>query len=351
MKVGIVGLPNVGKSSLFNLLTHASARVDRYPFTTIEKNVGVVSVPDGRLEQIGRLTKPRKLTPAHVDFVDIAGLVKDASKGEGLGNRFLAHIREAHLILHLVRNFSLPDIPHVFDSVYPDRDVEVVETELAIADLGVVEKRLTSLHKEPKTPENHILLEALEKTEKTLARGFAPPPLSAEERQSVQEFGLFVTKPVIYAVNCSDTEPADRAGFPKAASRTNLLFSAALEEGLSDFPEAEQREMRSSLGLDPDGPASIVSKSFRELDLIRFYTIKGDESRAWAAPRGTTAFDAAAMIHTDIAAGFIKTEVLGCDELVAAGDFHLARDAGKVKTEGKGYVVQDGDVLLIRFRT
>jgi len=351
MRVGIVGLPNAGKSSLFNLLTEASARVDSYPFTTVEKNVGVVTVPDERLDTIGRLLKPEKLTPAHIDFVDIAGLVKGASKGEGLGNKFLANIREAHLILHLLRNFSSPDIPHVFDTIDPDRDADIVETELAIADLTVVQKRLERLRKETKTSKNRILLQVLEKLKQPLEKGFTRPALSREERKSVKSLGLFITKPTIYAVNCSDTESVDKSRFPRVASKTNLLFSAALEQGMGDFSADEKTELRRSLGLAPEGPAGVVSRCFRELNLIRFYTIKGKESRAWAAPAGTTAIEAAGMIHSDIAKGFIKTEVLNYDDLTDAGDFHIARDTGKVKIEGKNYAVQDGDVLLVKFRT
>ncbi|UCG43842.1 MAG: redox-regulated ATPase YchF [candidate division WOR-3 bacterium] len=350
MKVGIVGLPNTGKSSLFNLLTRASARVDSYPFTTIDKNVGVVLVPDDRLDNIGRLLKPEKLTPAHIRFVDIAGLVKGASKGEGLGNRFLAHIRETDLILHIVRNFSSPDIPHVFEDVDPDRDVEVVEAELAIADLAVIGKRLERLHREPKTPENRLLSAALDKLEPALQQGLHCPEMTEEEQESVRELGLFKTKPVIYGVNCSDSDPVDPGRFPKLASRTLLLFSAALESGMQEFAEEEKAEMRTSLGLAPEGPDGIVARCFDTLDLIRFYTVKGEESRAWAAHRGTTAIEAAAMIHTDIAKGFIKAEVLNYDDLARAGSYAAARDQGKLKIEGKTYGVQDGDVLLVRFR-
>jgi GTP-binding protein YchF len=338
VKVGIVGLPNTGKSSIFNLLTHASAKVDCYPFTTIDKNVGVVLVPDDRLENIGRLLQPEKLTPAHIRFVDIAGLVKGASKGEGLGNRFLAHIRETDLI------------PHVFGDVDPDRDVEVVEAELAIADLAVVGKRLERLHKEPKTPENRLLSAALDKLEPALQQGLHCPEMTEEERKSVRELGLFLTKPVIYGVNCSDSDPVDPGRFPRLSSRAHLLFSAALESGMQEFAAGEKAEMRTSLGLTPEGPDGIVTRCFDTLDLIRFYTVKGEESRAWAAPRGTTAIEAAAMIHTDIAKGFIKAEVLNYDDLAQAGSYAAARDQGKLKIEGKTYGVQDGDVLLVRFR-
>ncbi|MEO0078571.1 MAG: redox-regulated ATPase YchF [candidate division WOR-3 bacterium] len=349
MKVGIVGLPNVGKSSLFNLLTAGSAKVDLYPFTTIDKNVGVVLVPDERLQRIGEILRPEKLTPAHIEFVDIAGLVKGASAGEGLGNRFLAHIREADMILHIVRNFASTAIPHVFDSVDPDRDVSVVEAELALADLAIVEKRLEHVRKEPKSPEQQQLLGALECVRTALAAE-CTPELDLAQRQALKGLGLITIKPVVYAVNCSDSMPADPGTFPRTAARTNLLFSAALEAGMATFDEPDKIELRVSLGLAPEGPSGIVTRCFAALDLVRFYTIKGSESRAWAAPRGTTAIEAAAMIHTDLARGFIRADVLAYQDLVMCGDFHACRESGRVKTEGPSYVVQDGDVLLIKFK-
>jgi len=349
MKVGIVGLPNVGKSSLFNLLTAGSARVDLYPFTTIEQNVGVVLVPDERLDRIAAILKPEKATPAHVDFVDIAGLVKGASTGEGLGNKFLGHIREADLILHLARAFSAGNIPHVLDTVDPDRDVAVVEAELAVADLAIVEKRLEHVRKEPRTAEQQLLLVTLEKLHAALARG-ERPLLRPEESRVARELGLILTKPVVYAINCSDTEPADPSRFPATAARTSLLFSAALEAGMSDFVEPDRVELRRTLNLAPEGPSGIVTRCFEALRLVRFYTVKGTESRAWAAPAGTTALEAAFLIHTDIGNGFVKAEVVNYRDLVGCGDFHVCRDTGHVKVEGKTYVVQDGDVLLIKFR-
>jgi hypothetical protein len=345
-----VGLPNAGKSSLFNLLTAGHARVDLFPFTTVEKNVGVTLVPDERLEAIGRVLKPEKLTLAHIEFVDIAGLVKGASRGEGLGNRFLGNIRDTDLVLHVVRNFEAGDVPHVLDTVDPDRDAGVVEAELAVADLAIVEKRLEHVRKEPRTTDNAPLLAALEKLHAALAAGAPMPELHADERGAVRDLGLISLRPVIYCVNCSDTQPADPARFPRLAARTSLLFSAALEAGMAGFSPAEQAELRTSLGLDPAGPAGIVEQCFAALDLIRFYTVKGTESRAWAAPRGVTAVEAAFLIHTDIGTGFIRAEVVNQRDLVAAGDFAAARDAGHVKVEGKGYTVQDGDVLLIKFR-
>jgi GTP-binding protein YchF len=349
MRVGITGLPNVGKSSLFNVLTRGSARVDLFPFTTIEKNTGVVLVPDERLSELGRVLKPEKLTPAHVEFVDIAGLVKGASQGEGLGNKFLSHVREADLILHLVRAFSSEDIPHVLGTVDPDRDTDIVEAELGLADLAIVERRLEHVRKEPRSAEHDLLLAALERCHAALARG-EKPALPPEQQQALAPLGLIMTKPFIYAVNCSDSEPADAALFPRTRARTDLLFSAALETALADSPESDRVEMRQGLGLNTAGPAAIVARCFTALDLIRFYTVKGPETRAWSARSGTTALEAAHMIHTDIGRGFIRAEVVSWRDLAADGDFHAAHQHGHQRTEGKGYVVQDGDVLLIHFR-
>jgi hypothetical protein len=351
MKIGIVGLPNAGKSSLFNLLTKAGAKVDLYPFTTIEKNVGVVVVPDERLRRIGELLKPPKLTSATIEFVDIAGLVKGASKGEGLGNKFLSHIRETNLLLHLIRNFSDASIPHIYENVDPERDMEIVNTELAVTDLEVVERRLSTLVKEAKTPENQTRLHALEKVKKALSIGFQPLTLNHEELESIKEMGLFIVKPTIYALNCSDSTPVDINTMPKLKNQDVLLFSAALEEEIEDFSETEKHEARKELNLSEGGPAGIVQKCFTRLNLIRFYTVKGEESRAWSIPRGTKIVGAAGKIHSDFAEGFIKAEVVAFDDLAASGNFHLAKEHGKVRIEGKNYEVKDGDVILIKFKT
>ncbi|MEO0107937.1 MAG: redox-regulated ATPase YchF [candidate division WOR-3 bacterium] len=368
MRVGLVGLPNVGKSSLFNLLTKSNARVDCFPFTTVEKNVGVVLVPDERLERLGALLKPEKVTPAHIEFVDIAGLVEGASRGEGLGNRFLSHIRETHLMLHILRAFD-DGVVHPYGCVDPVRDAGVVEAELALADLEIVERRLQTLVKEAKTPENLNLLRALTKVRDALSAGQAPV-LGEEEHQALRPFNLFVGRPVIYVLNCSEKEPfdinlwpglRDRAkarrsgGVPGEQSSCSVpegvfLFSAALEDGIGGFAEEEQRELRRSLNLDEAGPAGLVERCFRHLGLIRFYTIKGTETRAWAVPNGTGIVEAASQIHSDLANGFIRAEVLGYDDLVAAGDFCLAQRQGRVRVEGRNYSVRDGDVILIKFR-
>jgi hypothetical protein len=350
MRIGLVGFPNVGKSSLFNLLTNAGARVDSFPFTTIDKNTGVVLVPDARLERIRELLRPEKLTPAHIEFVDIAGLVRGASQGEGLGNKFLAHIREASLMLHVLRAFDA-GVPHPLGTVEPVRDMEIVESELAIADLEVVERRLETLVKEPKTPEHGILLHALEKMQTALGSGLVAPELHAEEQAVVKSFGFFALKPVIYCLNCSEDDPTDQSRWPQLADKDVFLFSAALEDEAKDFPDEERRELRKSLGLAEAGPYGIVERGLEKLGLIRFYTVKGKESRAWAIEQGTRVIDAAGRIHTDMAKGFIKADVLAFADLAAAGDFNVAREQGRVRVEGKNYIVKDGDVILIKFRT
>jgi GTP-binding protein YchF len=350
MRIGLVGLPNVGKSSLFNILTNAGARVDSFPFTTIEKNTGVVLVPDERLERIRELLKPEKLTPAHVDFVDIAGLVKGASKGEGLGNKFLSHIREAHLMLHVLRAFD-SGVTHPYGEVDPVRDMEIVEAELAIADLEVIDRRLETLVKESRTPEHQSLLNALNKLKPALEAGQPMPELHADEQNAIKSFGLFASKPVIYALNCSEKDATDTTPWPQLQSRDAFLFSAALEGEIGDFSEEERRELRRALNLAEAGPAAIIERCFARLRLIRFYTVKGVESRAWAVPESTNIVEAARQIHTDMAEGFIKADVLAYDDLVASGDFALAREHGKLRVEGKNYIVKDGDVILIKFRT
>ncbi|MEO0114411.1 MAG: redox-regulated ATPase YchF [candidate division WOR-3 bacterium] len=350
MRIGIVGLPNVGKSSLFNLLTKAGAKVDLYPFTTIEKNVGIVTVPDERLKKIGELLKPPKLTYATIEFVDIAGLVKGASQGEGLGNKFLAHIRESHLLLHLLRYFEDSTIPHIYETIDPQRDMEIVNSELAIADLEIVEKHLSRLEKGPKALEDEHRLGVLEKIKRALMKGFEPPPLTPEEILAIKDFGLFITKPVVYALNCSDSAPVDINALPKLKNRDIFLFSVALEEALEGFLEEEKREARAELNLAVEGPAGLVRKCFSLLNLISFYTVKGDESRAWSIPKGTKIVEAAGKIHSDFAEGFIKAEVVAFEDLANSGSFHLAKEQGKVRVEGKNYEVRDGDVILIKFK-
>ncbi|MEO0083260.1 MAG: redox-regulated ATPase YchF [candidate division WOR-3 bacterium] len=349
MKVGLVGLPNVGKSSFFNLLTKANAKVDLYPFTTIEKNVGIAIVPDERLKIIGEIIKPQKLTPATIEFIDIAGLVKGASKGEGLGNRFLANIREVDLILHILRYFIDDTIPHIYNDIDPIRDLEITEAELAIADLEIIKKNIEVLKKKANTPEEKHRLAVLEFIEMNLQQGPFSLTLDPADREVIKDLNLFAVKPIIYALNCSDKTKTDISSLAKLNNKTIFLFSAALEESLVDFEPSERIEIRKSLGLSENGIEGIVEECFKKLDLIRFYTIKGDESRAWSVPRGTNIVDAAAKIHSDMARGFIKAEVIQFSTLQKYGDFNKAKEAGCVLIEGKNYVVKDGDIILIKF--
>ncbi|MCX8014378.1 MAG: 50S ribosome-binding GTPase, partial [candidate division WOR-3 bacterium] len=265
MKVGLVGLPNVGKSSFFNLLTKANAKVDLYPFTTIEKNVGVAIVPDERLKIIGEIIKPQKLTPATIEFIDIAGLVKGASKGEGLGNRFLANIREVDLILHIIRYFIDDTIPHIYDNIDPMRDLEIVEAELAIADLEIIKKNVEILRKKANTTDEKHRLNVLEFIESNLQQGRFSFLLEPTDREAIKDLNLFSVKPVIYALNCSDKVKTDISSLAKLTNKTVFLFSAALEESSVDFEPLEQIEIRKSLGLSENGIEGIVEECFRKL--------------------------------------------------------------------------------------
>lgn len=349
MKIGIVGLPNVGKSTFFNLMTKANAKVDLYPFTTIDKNVGMVVVPDERLKIIGTIIKPQKLTPATIVFIDIAGLVKGAHNGEGLGNKFLGNIRETDMILHIIRNFEDNSVPHLYNNVDPLRDLEIVESELALADLDIIKRQVEPMRKKSLTAEEKHRLTVLENLETNLSKGIFFNKIEHNEYQVIKDLHLFCVKPVIYAFNCSDNLKTDLSFLNKLANKDIFLFSASLEESLSGFEENDKVEMRQSLGFIPSGVAGIVETCFKKLDLIRFYTIKGEESRAWSIPRGTHIVDAAAKIHSDMATGFVKAEVIHFSELEKIGDYHKAKESGHVRIEGKNYIVQDGDVILIKF--
>jgi hypothetical protein len=349
MKVGLVGLPNVGKSSFFNILTKAHAKVDLYPFTTIEKNVGTVIVPDDRLKIIGDIIKPQKLTPATIEFIDIAGLVKGAHEGEGLGNKFLGNIREVDLIFHIIRNFEDGSIPHVYNTVDPMRDLEIVESELALADLDIITRNVEHLKKKVITSEEKHKLAVLESLEARLSKGLFVTQLEILARLAVTEFNFFAVKPMIYAFNCSDKTPPDSSLLTRLKDKDIFLFSASLEQSMEGFEETEKIELRQSLGLASQGVVGIVEECFKKLDLIRFYTVKGDESRAWSVPRDTNIVDAAGKIHTDMAAGFVKADVIPFAELKKIGDYHKAKETGHVRIEGKNYIVHDGDVILIKF--
>ncbi len=333
MKVGIVGLPNVGKSSLFNLLTGANAQVAKFPFTTIDRNYGMAAIPDDRLVKIHEITQSPKLRHASIEFVDIAGLIKGASKGEGLGNQFLAHIRDVDLVIHVLRCFGDTDIPHGDAVIDPVRDYDIVRSELFLADLDITERRLKKIEKnfDLKTE-----VEKLTKIRESLNLGMVPPDV-------LPDLPLLTTKPEIIVLNF------DEDGKFKCPIK-GYRMSVKIEEDIVDFSDDEKIALRKEAGLDDSGLAGLIEMCLRQLRIVFFYTIKGEETHAWPIRIGTTIIDAAGKIHTDIQKGFIKAEVLAGQEFINNKGFAAAQHAGKAKIEGKDYIVQDGDIILIKFR-
>ena len=365
MKLGIVGLPNVGKSTLFNSLTKAGAQAENYPFCTIDPNIGVVAVPDERLKLLGDLYHSKKVTPATIEFVDIAGLVKGASKGEGLGNQFLANIRECDAIVHVVRCFDDDNVVHVDGSVDPVRDIGTIDLELIFADLEVLERRISKVAKTARmdkdaAKEHALLLRIKERLESDQpARTLAEEIADEEEQKLFKSYDLLTAKPVIFAANVEDGDLADDgasnshvAAVRKWAAESGsevFVISAQTEAELSELSDEEKEEFLSDLGITSSGLDKLVAASYRTLGLMSFLTSGEDETRAWTIKIGTKAPQAAGKIHTDIERGFIKAEVINYQDLLREGSLAAAKEKGLVRMEGKEYVVQDGDVILFRF--
>ncbi len=341
-------MPNVGKSTLFNAITKSKVEAANYPFATIDPNVGVVAVPDKRLEKLAALEKSEKIVPTAIEFVDIAGLVAGAHKGEGLGNKFLANIREVDAILEVVRFFNDKDIIHVSGSVDPVRDTEIIKIELILADLEVVGKRLEAAAKDAKQGNNREALvkkAALEKYQTLLSQGHTASEaiLNDEEQQAVKELQLLTTKPFLYVANVAENEVS---GFK---DQNYIAISAKIESELAELPESERDEYLKELGMSESGLDKIIKAAYRTLGLVTFITAGPKESKAWTCTAGTKAPQAAGKIHTDFEHGFIRAEVIQWDKLLEAGGYGPARDRGWLRVEGKEYVIQDGDVVHFRF--
>ncbi|MBE7038985.1 MAG: redox-regulated ATPase YchF [Ruminococcaceae bacterium] len=363
MKLGIVGLPNVGKSTLFNAITKAGAESANYPFCTIEPNVGIVAVPDERLNVLAKMYNPQKITPATVEFVDIAGLVKGASKGEGLGNKFLSHIREVDAIVHVVRCFEDTNIVHVDGSVDPKRDIETINFELIFADIEMIDKRIEKTKKNLKSGDKKFLAElaVYEKVKETLEAGLPARSLEFDEEDAkyMKDVALLTSKPVIYAANVSEDDMA--GGIDNNALYKTLLeiatnekaevlpVSARIEEEISQLDDEEKSAFLEELGLNESGLDRLIKKSYSLLGLISYLTAGEPEVRAWTITKGTKAPQAAGKIHTDFEKGFIRAEVVAYDDLISCGSHAAAKEKGLVRLEGKEYVMNDGDIVLFRF--
>jgi len=362
MKLGIVGLPNVGKSTLFNAITNAGAEMANYPFCTIEPNVGVVAVPDERLDKLADMYHPEKYTPATIEFVDIAGLVKGASKGEGLGNKFLSHIREVDAIIHVVRCFEDDDIIHVDGKIGPMRDLETINTELILSDIELIDRRIDRIKKQMKGDKTLAAELALnERILQALNDGISARALTytEDERALLADIALLSLKPVIYAANISEDEISSDLSqnesyialqqYAQSEGAGLLPICASIESEIAELPSEEKAEFLEGLGIIESGLHKLIKESYSLLGLISYLTAGPKEVRAWTIQKGTKAPKAAGKIHTDFEKGFIRAEIVSFDDLVKEGSLTAAKEKGLVRSEGKDYVIQDGDVVLFRF--